>query len=159
MFLGLKLLFIILISPVIIGLFLYGLRKKSGFIGKMIISIYAFGAGFIILMAINAVLSRKKVLERSDFYGEYTIDRNFFSGKQADWQYNNFRFEIKENDSIYFYATDRETINQLYKGKISTLTRTKSARLLIEMEKPTHHVLTSNPTIYREPWDFYMVFK
>ena len=104
-------------------------------------------------------LSRKKVLERSDFYGEYTINRNFFSGKQANWQYNNFRFEIKENDSIYFYATDRETINQLYKEKISTLTRSKSAKLLIEMEKPTHHVLTSNPTIYREPWDFYMVFK
>ena len=80
-----------------IGLFLYGLRKKSGFIGKMIITIYAFGAGFIILMAINAILSRKKVLERSDFYEEYTIDRNFFSGKQADWQYNNFRFEIVDH--------------------------------------------------------------
>ena len=159
MFLGLKLLFLLLISPIIIGLFLYGFRKKSEFIGKSILAIYAFGIGFIIIMSIISTLSKKKVLEKSDFYGEYTIDRNYFSGKQADWQYNNFQFEIKENDSIYFYVTDGERINETYKGTISTLAPYKSARLVIEMEKPTHHILTSNPTIYREAWDFFMVFK
>ena len=71
----------------------------------------------------------------------------------------NFRFEIKENDSIYFYVTDREIINKTYKGKISTLAAYKSARLVIEMENPNHHILTTNPTIYRDAWDFFMVFK
>ena len=159
MFLGLKLLFLILISPFIIGLFLYGLKKKSKFIGKSILSIYAFGIGFIIIMSIIGILSKKKVLKKSDFYGKYTIDRNYFSGKQADWQYNNFRFEIKENDSIYFYVTDKEIINETYKGKISTLKPYNSARLVIEMQNPNHHILTTNPTIYREAWDFFMVFK
>ena len=159
MLLGLKLLFLLIISPIIIGLSLYGLRKKSEFIGKSILTIYAFGIGFIIIMSIIGTLSKKKVLEKSDFYGEYTIDRNYFSGKQADWQYNNFRFEIKVNDSIYFYVTDEERINETYKGTISTLVPYKSARLVIEMEKTTHHILTSNPTIYREAWDFFMVFK
>jgi hypothetical protein len=159
MFLGLKLLFLILISPFIIGLFLYGLKKKSEFIGKSILTIYAFGIVFIILMSTIGILAKKKVLEKSDLYGEYTIDRNYFPGKQADWQYNKFRFEIKENDSIYFYVTDREIINKTYKGKISTLAAYKSARLVIEMENPNHHILTTNPTIYREAWDFFMVFK
>jgi len=100
----------------------------------------------------------KKVLKKSDFYEEYIIDRDYFSGKQSDWQYNNFRFEIKGNDSIYFYVTDEQIINETYKGTISTLAPYKSARLVIEMEKPTNHVLTTNPTIYREVWDFFMVF-
>ena len=112
----------------------------------------------LILLFVFRPLWEKKVLDKSDFYGEYIIDRNYFSGKQADWQYNNFRFEIKKNDSIYFYVTDGKIINETYKGTISTLAPYKSARLVIEMEKPTHHILTTNPTIYREVWDFFMVF-
>ena len=112
----------------------------------------------LILLFVFRPLWEKKVLDKSDFYGEYIIDRNYFSGKQADWQYNNFRFEIKKNDSIYFHVTDGKIINETYKGTISTLAPYKSARLVIEMEKPTHHILTTNPTIYREVWDFFMVF-
>ena len=97
-------------------------------------------------------------MEKSDFYGEYIIDRDYFSGKQADWQYNNFRFEIKENDSIYFYITNGKLIKESYKGTISTVAPYQSARLKIRMDLPTHHVLNSNPTIYRESWGFYMVF-
>jgi hypothetical protein len=26
------------------------------------------------------------------------------------------------------------------------------------MEQPTHHILTGNPTTYRNSWDFYLVF-
>ena len=159
MFLGLKLLFLILISPFIIGIFLYGIKRKTKFIGKAILSIYIFGIGFIIIMSIISILSKKMILDKSDFYGEYTIDRNYFSGKQADWQYNNFRFEIKKNDSIYFYVTDGEKINKTYKGTISATSTRKSARIRIKMEKPNHHILKTNPTIYREPWNFFLVFK
>tara|TARA_R110002074_G_scaffold129064_4_gene269863 strand:+ start:32 stop:352 length:321 start_codon:yes stop_codon:yes gene_type:complete len=106
MFLGFQILFLILISPFIIGIFFYGLKKKTEFVGKAILNIYKFGIGFFLIMSIISILSKKKVLDKSDFYGEYTIDRDYFSGKQADWQYNNFRFEIKENDSIYFFVTD-----------------------------------------------------
>ncbi len=158
MFLGLQLLFLLLISPIIIGVFIYGLKRKTKPIGKIILTIYTIGFSFIVIMSIVGILAQKKVLDKSDFYGEYTIDRNYFSGKQADWQYNNFRFEIKENDSIYFYVTNGKRVNETYRGKISTLAPYKSARLVIEMKKPTHHIITSNPTIYREPWGFFMVF-
>ncbi|MGS0527657.1 hypothetical protein ACU8V7_23210 [Zobellia nedashkovskayae] len=159
MFLGLQLLFLLLISPLIIGIFLYGLKKKSEDKGKAILGFYFIIIVFISILSIISVLSKKKVLEKSDFYGEYTVDRNYFPGKQADWQYNNFRFEIKENNSIYFHVTDGEKINKIYKGNISTLAPYKSARLVIKMDGPNHHILATNPTIYRQAWGFYLVFK
>ncbi|WP_297814476.1 hypothetical protein [uncultured Polaribacter sp.] len=160
MFLGFQILFLILISPFIIGIFLYGVKRKNEFIGKLILTFYKAGIGFLILIILISILSKKKVLEKSDFYGEYTIDRNYFPGKQANWQYNNFRFEIKKNDSIYFHITDGEKINKTYKGNISTfLPSYKSARIKIRMEYPNHHILETNPTIYREAWSFFLVFK
>jgi hypothetical protein len=103
--------------------------------------------------------SQKKLLEKDDYYGEYTIDRTFFAGKQADWQYNTFRFEIKENDSIYFYVTNQERKLRTYKGVISTIKPYSSEVLVINMQKPAHPVLKGNPGVYRGAWSFYLVFK
>lgn len=150
--------FILFLLPISIILFLLRFFTKKKIFG---IALLVMWGGLIILLVFSFIfrpLWEKKVLDKSDFYGKYIIDRNYFSGKQADWQYNNFRFEIKENDSIYFYVTDGKKINETFKGTISTLEPYKSARLVIEMEKPTHHILTTNPTIYREVWGFYMVF-
>ena len=69
-----------------------------------------FWGGLLGLLVLGFVLRffiDDKNLEKSDYYGEYIINRNYFSGKQSDWQYDNFRFEIKENDSIYFYITNK----------------------------------------------------
>jgi len=155
-FLLLIVLFILLIATVVI-LIIGGITKKKAY-GKAIL--YFWGGIVILYFAMYGLhlFNAKKVLEKEDFYGQYTIDRNYFSGKQADWQYNNFRFEIKENDSILLYVTDGLKINETYKGKISTLAPYKSARLVIKMEEPNHHIFTTNPTIYRESWDFFMVF-
>ncbi|TAE89990.1 MAG: hypothetical protein EAY81_01375, partial [Bacteroidetes bacterium] len=105
-------------------------------------------------------LTAKTELKKKDYYGQYIVNRNYFPGIQADWQYNHFRFEIKENDSIYFYLTDKEKILKTYVGTITTTYRSQysSARLIINMEQPTHHILTSNPTTYRSTWSFYLVF-
>lgn len=118
-------------------------------------------SGLFLLFLLTFILKpfyEKKVLDKSDFYGNYIIYRDYFPGKQADWQYNSFRFEIKENDSIYFHFKEEQKILKTYKGNISTITPYKSARIVIKMEKPTHHILTTNPTIYREVWSFFMVF-
>ena len=149
--------FVFIVLPISIILFLSFILTKK-FFGIALIGMWG---GMIFLWILSAILQpfyTKKVLDKSDFYGEYVIDRDYFSGKQADWQYNSFRFEIKENDSIYFYTTDGKIINETYKGNISTRAPYQSARLVIKMEKPNHHILTTNPTIYRESWDFFMVF-
>lgn len=98
------------------------------------------------------------VLSKQDYYGSYVINREYFRGKQTDWQYNTFRFEIKDNDSIYFYYTDKERILQTFKGAITTTDAYKSARLAIKMEQPGHHIFSTDPTIYRSSWNFYLVF-
>jgi hypothetical protein len=102
--------------------------------------------------------SEKKNLTKNDFYGQYIIIRSYFAGKQANWQYDSFRFEIKDNDSIYFYVTDKEKILETYKGTINTTNNYVLARLLLNMQHPTHHILNSNPTIIRNHSSFILIF-
>jgi hypothetical protein len=60
----------------------------------------------MLISGLNWILGKPN-LEKDDYYGQYIVDP-IFPGKQADWQYNHFRFEIKDNDSIYFYVTEKE---------------------------------------------------
>jgi len=126
--------------------------------GKIVGYFWIVLIGLIILLSIIRFLTDKKVLKKNDYYGEYIVDRDFFPGKQADWQYEKFRFEIKENDSIYFYETYKDRKLKIYKGKVATTKPYNSERLIIKMVQPTHHILVSNPTIYRKAWSFYLVF-
>ncbi|PHQ28897.1 MAG: hypothetical protein COA80_04855 [Leeuwenhoekiella sp.] len=153
---GLGFIFIVLPLSVLLFVLLIYSKKKS--FGILFLGFWGGIIGIWILSAILKPFYTKKILDKSDFYGEYIIDRNYFPGKQADWQYNHFRFEIKKNDSIYFYVTEGANIKETYTGSIQTKTPFQSARLMINMESPTHHVVTSNPTIYREIWDFFLVF-
>lgn len=114
--------------------------------------------GLIILSGTIQTLTDKKELDKKDYYGQYIVNRNYFPGKQSDWQYNNFRFEIKRNDSIYFYVTNKDRILKTFRGAISTVKPYNSQILVINMEQPTNHIMESNPTIYRSTWDFYLVF-
>lgn len=103
----------------------------------------------------------KTELDKSDYYGEYVINRDYFKGEQTDWQYNHFRFEITDQDSIFFYVTEQAQILETYRGVIQTTDPNNhhSARLIVQMEDSTHHIMRSNPTTYRDAWDFYLVFK
>lgn len=151
--------FLVLVLPISAMLILAWLFTEKKIFRNLLV--YFWGGMFLIWLSSLAVqpFFQKKVLKKSDLYGEYVIDRDFFPGKQADWQYNHFRFEIKENDSIFFYETQGKEIIKTYRGVISTLPVYKSARLVIKMESPGHHILSENPTIYREVWGFYLVFK
>lgn len=132
-------------------------RKKI--VGKILGYFWLGLFGLFCLGVVIKLLTDQKVLDKEDYYGEYIVNRDYFHGSQSDWQYNNFRFEIKENDSIYFYLTDKEKIVKTYRGTITTTKRYCSERLKLKMEQPTHHILTSNPTTYRGAWSFYLVFQ
>jgi hypothetical protein len=130
------------------------LLSKKLFYGKALGLIWLGFIGLLLLSGIAGWLTSKTQLDKDDYYGEYVINRDYFKGEQTDWQYNHYRFEITEEDSIFFYVTDKEKILETFRGKIKTTTPYDSARLIIEMEQPTHHILTSNPTTYRSTWDF-----
>lgn len=131
---------------------------KNKIYGKIAGGLWLGLFGLYFLAVLIHWLTDKKELDRKDYYGEYIVNREYFPGRQADWQYNNFRFEIKENDSIYFHVTDKEKILKTFKGTIKTTNPYRSERLIINMEQPTHHIMTSNPTTYRSAWSFYLVF-
>lgn len=141
----------------IILLVIWAITRKLIF-GKILGYFWLGLLGLFCFGTIIKFLTDKKELDKEDYYGEYIINRDYFSGRQADWQYNNFRFEIKNNDSIYFYLTDKEKILKKICGTITTTKSYSSERLIINMEQPRHHIMLSNPTIYRSAWSFYLVF-
>jgi hypothetical protein len=93
--------------------------------------------GLVLLSGILQWLTAKTVLQKKDYYGEYVINRDYFPGRQADWQYESFRFEIKKNDSIYFYVTEKEKVLKTYRGTIRTTdpSQHSSERLIINAEQ------------------------
>lgn len=148
-----------LIIILYIWLFFLGAKNKHRLDGKVILGFIAVSILACIVLYITSILAQKPILEKADYYGEYTIDRDYFSGENANWQYNSFRFKIEKNDSIILYITDGQRIINSFSGKISTVTPYSSARLKIDMGDNYHHVFDSNPTIYRESWgNFFLVF-
>ncbi len=128
--------------------------------GKILLLFWLGVIGLFVSGYVFKIITDKKAITQKDYYGHYIINRDYFKGTQADWQYNNFRFEIKENDSIYFYVTEKEKVIDIYKGVVKTTdpSQYSSARLIMYMDQHSHHILSSNPTTYRSAWDFYLVF-
>lgn len=156
--LGFNLFFVFILVPLIGILLIVWLLSKKLWIGRTLGIILLGVLSLILTSGIVRWANSKTILDQEDYYGEYIINRDYFKGKQTDWQYNHYRFEITKQDSIFFYVTEGDKIVKTYRGVIKTVTPYNSARLIIEMEKPTHHILTGNPTTYRNAWDFYLVF-
>lgn len=155
---GFNLFFAFILIP-LTGLFLViWFFTKKKIIGKTLGWIWLGIFGLLMLSEIARFLTAKTILEKKDYYGEYIVNRDYFPGKQSDWQYEHFRFEIKDNDSIYFYVTDKASILKTYRGIITTIKPDRSERLVIHMEQPTHHIVMENPTTYRSAWSFFLVF-
>ncbi|MEM6263089.1 MAG: hypothetical protein AAGI38_11320 [Bacteroidota bacterium] len=156
---GFNLFFVLILVP-LLGILLLVSSVKSKRLPLKILGIAcAVILFFAFLTGIFRRLNSNIELSKNDYYGEYVINRDCFPGNQANWQYDHFRFEITDKDSIFFYVTKKDKVLKTYRGKISSTTPYSSARLIIEMEKPTHHILLSNPTTYRSTRDFYLVFK
>ncbi len=147
----------LLLAPVTL-LFIWAFTGRLVFI-KAIGCIWGPILALVFLSSALRWLLEKKNLDKNDYHGSYIINRNYFAGKQADWQYNHYRFEIKDNDSIYFYATNGAKILKTYKGKISTTDNYVSARLILHMDSNTHHIVSQNPTTIRSAWSFILIFR
>lgn len=147
-----------IIFPLLVILLILWMISREKVFAKSIAAIITAIFAFVCIVSVLHMIFSIKELEKEDYYGNYIVDRSYFPGKQAEWQYENYRFEIKENDSIYFYCTDKYNIKKTFKGHISTVKPYNSERLALTMSEPTHHITKENPTIYRDTWDFYLVF-
>ena len=157
---GFNLFFVFILVPLIGILLVIWLVTRKKIFGKTVGLIWLGIFGLALFSGTVQWLTAKTELKKKDYHGQYIVNRDYFPGTQADWQYENFRFEIKDNDSIYFYATDKEKILKIYRGTITATdpSQYSSERLIINMNQLTHHILTSNPTTYRSAWRFYLVF-
>jgi energy-coupling factor transporter transmembrane protein EcfT len=155
---GLAFLFIFFL---IISIFLFILKlifKKKIFV-LLNIAWWIFFISIPFLLAIVSVFTSKKEVEKDDIYGDYIINRKMCAGKQADWQYNHYRFKITKGNKIFFYITEKENIIKTIEGKVAFTEFDHSPHLKLELEKPKFHILQENPTLYREIWSFYYVFE
>lgn len=150
-------LFLLLGFITLILLSIYHSTKKKIFI-KLSIGIWIVVGLFAILIIVSNFLYSKRKVDREDFYGTYIVNRDFFKGKNADWQYNHYRFEITKDDELKLYVTDNSKILKIYKRKIEFIEGIASPHLKIINENP-NFILESEPTLYRNSWDFYLVFK
>lgn len=158
---GLSLLFgfvIFILLPVSLIILIFGLVSKKNKLLRAIGSFWLFLFGLATMFSFLGWMMSKTILDKCDYHGTYVVKREYFKGVQSDWQYNSFRFEITEQDSIFFYETEKEIILKTYRGTIRTSKFYESARLVVSMEQPTHHILQSNPITYRGIWSFYLVF-
>ena len=104
---GFNLFVVFILFPLTVILLLIWLFSGKKLFGKTLGLIWLGIFGLIIFSMTINWLTSKTELEKKDYYGQYIVNRDIFPGKQADWQYENFRFEIKENDSIYFRSEER----------------------------------------------------
>jgi hypothetical protein len=156
---GFNLFFVFILLPSTAILFLLAIVTDKPFFLKALAGLWGSVFGLIGLAWVVHTFSPKSELEKADYYGHYVIDRSKFPGRQANWQYNNFRFDITSDDRINFHLTDGSTIVKTYSGDISTIKPYSSHRLVIWVKQPAHHILASQPTVYRHKGNFYLVFQ
>lgn len=131
---------------------------------SLIIGWSAFGillTFFVTLSVVKSYFTDPMDVDKEDIYGTYVIDRDYFPGKNADWQYNHYRFEITKSDSIKFTVIDGNNITDTYVSKIEFTSDNRPHIRIVNdyrLEKETHPILRENPTLYRKPFSFYYVF-
>jgi hypothetical protein len=132
---------------------------KSGF-GKLLGFFWLGVILFFVVLRIVSVFNTRMKVEKEDIYGEYVVARTKCPGKQADWQYNHYRLEIKTNQECFFYETEREKIIKTHHGKVLFIDGSTSPHIILDMdERVRHHIIENSPTLYREVWSFYYVFE
>ncbi|WP_276979026.1 hypothetical protein [Flavobacterium filum] len=111
---------------------------------------------------------RPMILTQKDIIGNYVIDKDKFPGKQADWQYDNFKFTINENDELIFKSRIYDNVWKSDTVKISYSTgyydlgkeEYCNRKIRVHSDSTSHHIIKDNPTLYRQSFgQFYYVFK
>jgi len=140
-----------------IGLLIYFFATKKKVVLAILVGLWGVTVLLFILAAITAHFRTSIRLTKQDIVGEYRIDTNLYSGTNAKWQYEHFKFFISDNDSILFIVMKgKEIPNKFYKHKIKYSAGPPDL-WSIEADT-THHVIQHRPTLYRGHNKFYYVF-
>lgn len=155
---GFNLMFIFVLLPVSGVLFFLWITSQKKIFVQILGLIWLGVIGLIALVSILEMLSNENGIKKSKIYGQYVIDRTKFPGKQANWQYDNYRFEINKNNELIFNQTNRNNIIKSDTFEIEFVENYISDRIKFKLNSNRHHIINSNPTLYRKTWSFHYVF-
>jgi hypothetical protein len=96
-------------------------------------------------------------LTKQDIVGEYRIDKTFFPGTNANWQYDHYKFYITDKDSMFFVILKEKEIPRTFYKHIIKYSDGPPDLWSIVADS-THHILKNQPTLYRGHDKFYYVF-
>ncbi|UOQ71809.1 hypothetical protein [Hymenobacter cellulosilyticus] len=102
-------LILFLLIPLTAILLLLWLVTQKNIFGKLMGLLWAIPLALAPVALLVRFLTDKQETERADIYGDYVIDRSKFAGKQADWQYNHYRFTITPHNELIFHETRGRT--------------------------------------------------
>ena len=156
---GFNVILIYVVIPLTIIFGIAGILSKNRIFVVTISLAWLIIMGLVLFVFIVRFFTEPKKLKKEDIYGEYVIDRDKYPGFQADWQYNNYRFEITKNNKFVFYETDKEIVKRIYKGNISFTESYVAPRIKLQVDSPRNHIIENEPTLYRRAFSFYYVFK
>jgi hypothetical protein len=144
------------------------LKSKKHFALYILIAVWTIFILGIGLLWITEPYFKPMILTQNDIYGTYVIDKDKFSGKQADWQYDNFKFTITKNDELIFKTLihdnkwKSETVKVSYSSGYFDLDKNEycNRKIRIHSDSLNNHIIRDNPTLYRKSFNnFYYVFK
>jgi len=155
---GANLLFIFILIPGTLIMLIAWIFTRNIQIGRLLLFGWTCVIALAILGTVVSFFTEKKQLDRDDIYGTYVIDRTKFPGKQADWQYDHYRFTITKDNKFFFYVTDKNRVVRAYQGSIGFREVYEHPRLVIQLPQPHQHIMEEEPTLYRNVFSFYYVF-
>ncbi|WP_303311823.1 hypothetical protein [Hymenobacter sp. BT730] len=155
---GFNLFVLFILIPLSLVLALLWNISGKRFFGKALGLLWGGLIGLILAGLVIRPFTEKIDLAQEDIYGDYVIDRTKFPGKQADWQYNHFRFTLNRDNEFIFYQTEQEKILKVTRGTFSFLNGYRRPRIVLQVAEPRHHIIEDTPTLYRAIWSFYYVF-
>jgi hypothetical protein len=168
---GIAILFYLIMIPSTIILIITWIitywKYKKHIAGKILLAFWGLFIGGIVLLYFTESYFRPAILTNEDIYGSYIVDKEKFPGKQADWQYENFRLRITNNNLILESRIDdniwkSEEVKISFSSGYFDLDKEEycNRKIRIHSDSTNHHIIRDNPTLYRESFNnFYYVFE
>ncbi|HAS47606.1 MAG TPA: hypothetical protein DCS93_44425 [Microscillaceae bacterium] len=147
------------IFPLTIFLIIIWLINRKKLYVKALAILWISVLGLIALSYIARYLFTKKGITKRSIYGEYIIDRTKFPGKQADWQYQSFRFKITADHQFIFYYTEGAKVIKSDTAQVVFLEKYFNHRMIIKRNAKMHHIVEPAPALYSKGQPFYYVFR
>ena len=91
-------------------------------------------------------------LTKEDIVGKYEVDTDFYPGLNANWQHNNYSFEITKNDKFILNHSNGSQLS-------FDISWSSGPPFLWSIKNPNHQIISNQVTLYRSHFNFYYVFK